>query len=200
MCQESLTNYLTTELEGKVGKEDVETLIKYGETVVEHDSRVVSEGRETKTYSFRIPESIRENAELIDDKLASIRVCDPAVGSGAFPVGMMNEIIRMRNALTPYIGKNGQRNPYNFKRHAIQNCLYGVDIDPSAVEIAKLRLWLSLIVDEEERETIQPLPNLDYKIVQGNSLLNVEQNLFNQKLFAELEQLKPLYFNETNAK
>jgi Alw26I/Eco31I/Esp3I family type II restriction m6 adenine DNA methyltransferase len=199
MCQESLVNYLATELEEKVNKEDIETLIKYGETVVEHDSRVVSEGRETERYSFKLPESIRKHAKLIDEKLASIRVCDPAVGSGAFPVGMMNEIVRTRNALTPYIGKDGERTPYHFKRHAIQNCLYGVDIDPGAVEIAKLRLWLSLVVDEEERETIQPLPNLDYKIVQGNSLLGVNKNLFNADLFSELEKLKPLYFNETSA-
>lgn len=199
MCQESLANYLATELEGKASKEDIETLIKYGETVVEHDSRVASEGRETERYSFKLPQSVRNHAKLIDEKLASIRVCDPAVGSGAFPVGMMNEIIRTRNALTPYIGKDGERTPYHFKREAIQNCLYGVDIDPGAVEIAKLRLWLSLVVDEEERDNIQPLPNLDYKIVQGNSLLSVEKNLFNAALFSKLEELKPLYFNETSA-
>ncbi len=199
MCQESLANYLATELENKVSREDIETLIKYGESVVEHDSRVVNEGRETKDYSFKLPQNIRKHAKLIDEKLVSIRVCDPAVGSGAFPVGMMNEVIRTRNALTPYIGKDGERTPYNFKRHAIQSCLYGVDIDPGAVEIAKLRLWLSLIVDEEERETIQPLPNLDYKIVQGNSLLSVEKNsLFISHWMQELEKVKGLYFNETN--
>lgn len=199
MCQESLASYLATELEGKVIKEDTETLIKYGEAVVEHDSRVVNEGRETERYSFKLPQSVRDHAELIDDKLASIRVCDPAVGSGAFPVGMMNEIVRARNTLTSYIGINGKRSPYNFKRQAIQHCLYGVDIDPGAVEIAKLRLWLSLVVDEEDRETIQPLPNLDYKIVQGNSLLSVEKNLFNAAQFRKLEELKPLFFNEASA-
>ena len=90
--------------------------------------------------------------------------------SGAFVVGMMNEIIRARGALTPHVGENQERTAYDFKRHAIQNCLYGVDVDSGAIEIAKLRLWLSLVVDEEERESIQPLPNLDYKIVCGNSL------------------------------
>jgi len=228
MCQESLENYLATELEGKTSKEEIETLIKYGEMVVEHDSRVVNKGRETGRYAFKLPQSIRQYAKLIDEKLASIRVCDPAVGSGAFPVGMMNEIIRTRNALTPYIdiksstgisacdntytpqtfvAQTGMSVPqmsvlrslYHFKRQAIQNCLYGVDIDPGAIEIAKLRLWLSLVVDEEERETIQPLPNLDYKIVQGNSLLSVEKDLFNAALFSKLEELKPLYFNETSA-
>lgn len=199
MCQESLAYHLATELEGKTGKEEIETLIKYGEAVVEHDSRVISEGRETERYAFKLPESVREHANLIDEKLKTIRICDPAVGSGAFVVGMMNEIFRIRNTLMTYLGDNVECNPYHLKRHAIQNCLYGVDIDPGAVEIAKLRLWLSLVVDEEERETIQPLPNLDYKIVQGDSLLSVEKNLLNNHLFLELEKLKPLHFDETSA-
>ena len=198
MCQGSLTNYLVTELEGKVGKADIEKLIRYGEDVAENDSRVVGKGRETKDYSYELHESVRENAKLIDTKLALIRVCDPAVGSGAFLVGMMNEIIRARSALTPHIGKNDQHSPYHFKREAIENCLYGVDINSSATEIAKLRLWLSLIVDEEDRNEIQPLPNLDYKIVQGNSLLSVERDMLNYRALDQLEKLKPLYFNETD--
>ena len=171
MCQESLINYLKTELGDKVDGEDIKTLIKYGEAAVENDAHVEILGKETQTYFFRLPGSIRQHARLIDDKLANIRVCDPAIGSGAFPVGMMNEIVRARKALTNYLSDGKERTEYDFKRHAIHECLYGVDIDPGAVEIAKLRLWLSLVVEEEEREQIQPLPNLDYKIMQGNSLL-----------------------------
>ena len=181
-----------------IDKKDIETLIRHGESVVEHERRVVNEGREIGRYSFKLPERIRANAPRIDEKLAGIRVCDPAVGSGAFVVGMMNEIIRARGTLTSHVGENEERTPYDFKRHAIQNCLYGVDIDAGAVEIAKLRLWLSLVVDEEERESIQPLPNLDYKIVCGNSLLGVNK-LFNYEPLKKLEALKPLYFNETSA-
>ncbi|WP_390881539.1 Eco57I restriction-modification methylase domain-containing protein [Candidatus Methylacidiphilum infernorum] len=55
---------------------------------------------------------------------------------------MIKEIITTRNILTSYLEKVDERPPYNFKRHANQTCLYGVDIDPGAVEIAKLRLWL----------------------------------------------------------
>ncbi len=184
MCQESLTNYLATELKGKVSKNDIEMLIKYGETVVEHEAEVESRGKETKIYSHKLPKSIRDNANLIDEKLETIRICDPAVGSGAFPVGMMNEIIRTRNALTNYLKTKKGRTIYDFKRHAIQNCLYGVDIDLGAVEIAKLRLWLSLIVDEEDIKQIKPLPNLDYKIMQGNSLLEEFEGIkiFDEKL------------------
>src|SRR5207247_8261700 len=65
-----------------------------------------------------------------------------------------------------------------------------------AVEIAKLRLWLSLVMDEEDVKQIKPLPNLYYKIVTGDSLLRVEKTLFNEKLFRKLEELKPRYFDE----
>jgi len=237
MCQQSLINYLYSEMNSKqksrtkeekiqmkllgkpnpiqqsliiekdsniISKEDIEKLIKYGDTTIENDNHVATKGEETKTYSFKLPENIRKNAEIIDEVLKNIRVCDPAIGSGAFPVGMMNEIIRARNVLTSYLSlqeaevMKQSRTIYNFKRHAIQNSIYGVDIDPGAVEIAKLRLWLSLIVDEEDIKHIKPLPNLDYKIVCGNSLLGVERNLENWKLFAQLEELKPLFFNETN--
>ena len=240
MCQQSLINYLYTEVNsnqksrtkeekiqmkllGKpepiqqsliikkgsniISKEDIEKLIKYGDTTIENDNHVATKREETKTYSFRLPENIRKNAEIIDKALKNIRVCDPAVGSGAFPVGMMNEIIRARNALTSSLSLQEEeatkqpRTIYDFKRHTIQNCLYGVDIEPGAVEIAKLRLWLSLIVDEEDIEQIKPLPNLDYKIMQGDSLIsefmgidldNGKQANDNTRLFST-DESKELY-------
>ncbi len=188
---------ITHGLNSQISREDVEVLIRLGEQAGENDARVGKEGKETKTYSYKLPQSIRRNAELIDEKLANIRVCDPAVGSGAFPVGMMHEIVKARNVLSTFIGDRG-RTVYDFKRRCIEDSLYGVDIDPGAVEIAKLRLWLSLIVDEEDIKSIKPLPNLDYKIVCGDSLLGVERNLLNHHLFKELEEQKTLYFNETN--
>ena len=204
MCQQSLINYLATELEGTVAKEDIEILILSGEQVSENEVAALTKEQniragkqKTSGYKLQLPESIRSNAALIDQKLADITVCDPAVGSGAFPVGMMSEIVRARNVLSIHI-QDKTRTPYDFKRRCIEHSLYGVDIDPGAVEIAKLRLWLSLVVDEDDIKNIKPLPNLDYKIVCGNSLLGVEKNLFNNHLFAELEKLKPLYFNETN--
>lgn len=203
MCQESLINYLATGLDGKASKEELESLVRFGETVVEHESRIIQKGHETDTYSFKLPESIRDNAKLIDEKLGTIRICDPAVGSGAFPVGMMSEIIRARGALTPHIGESKERTPYNFKRHAIQESLYGVDIDPGAIEIAKLRLWLSLVVDEENRETVQPLPNLDFKIMQGNSLVELISYVSTgdqrrDAMVSHLKKLKDELFNITS--
>ena len=179
----------------EITKDEIAFFIQHGEGLQENEATVEANGRETEIYSYRIPESIRKNAALIDAKLAAIRVCDPAVGSGAFPVGMMTEIVRARQVLQTWT-KTGQT-PYDLKRECIENSLYGVDIDAGAVEIAKLRLWLSLVVDEDDPQNIKPLPNLDYKIVCGDLLVGVEKNLFNQELFSELEKVKLFYFNAT---
>ena len=164
-----------------------------------HYAAAIAAGTKGDHYP-KPPDSIRTYAREIDALLRDITVCDPAIGSGAFPVGMMSEIVRARVALTPYFKDLAERNAYHFKRHAIQNSLYGVDIDVGAVEIAKLRLWLSLVVDEEDVQQIKPLPNLDYKVVVGNSLLGVEKTLFNQEQFQKLEELKPKFFDESNSK
>lgn len=226
MCQQSLINYLHSELnshvahqslgsdqygmfgnEGKTGqfemtteqaveefpKEDIALLIQRGEQWRENEERVDAAGRETETYSYKIPESIRKNAALIDEKLATIKVCDPAVGSGAFPVGMMSEIVKARQALLTYT--KTKKTPYDFKRECIENSLYGVDIDSGAVEIAKLRLWLSLVVDEDDPQNIKPLPNLDYKIIPGNSLLGIPDGvLLDTGIKLKLEERKKEYF------
>ncbi len=168
MCEQSLINYLATEIP-EIDKTEIEDYIKIGEQVLEHEYLIV-QSDEIEVDKFKISSSIIAHAELIDQKLANIKVCDPAIGSGAFPVGMMNEIVTARLVLNPYIDKEN-RAAYDFKLQAITNSLYGVDIDPGAAEIAKLRLWLSLIVDENDIKKIHPLPNLDYKIMQGNSLL-----------------------------
>ncbi len=199
MCQESLINYLDTALNTDkeiVPRKDIETFIYLGEQISHYEAVDAK-------YPIKMPANIEKYARLFDEKLATITVCDPAIGSGAFPVGMMQEIVRARSSLTNYfndVAERAARTAYCFKWDAIHNSIYGVDIDPGAVEIAKLRLWLSLVVDEEDVKQIKPLPNLDYKIVVGNSLLGVEKNLFNQELFGRLEELKPKYFDESHKK
>ncbi|MGC8691227.1 MAG: Eco57I restriction-modification methylase domain-containing protein, partial [Caldisericum sp.] len=187
MCQQSLISYLITELGNRVSKGAIEFLILRGEEYVEH-LRTAKQRREDGKNSDRYKEheyftELKVYAKEIDECLSNVKVCDPAIGSGAFPVGMMTEIIKARLFFSEtkclgdsYRNKQGdevRRNTYNYKRDCIQNSLYGVDIDQGAVEIAKLRLWLSLIVDEEDIKNIKPLPNLDYKVMQGNSLVEL---------------------------
>ncbi|NQS78733.1 MAG: N-6 DNA methylase, partial [Methanoculleus bourgensis] len=103
---------------------------------------------------------------------------------------MMNEIVKARSILTPFFaGEDTDRSVYELKRQAIEHSLYGVDIDSSAVDITKLRFWLSLIVDEENIKTIRPLPNLDHRIMCGNSLVDEFEgvSLFDEGLLGEPE-------------
>ena len=200
MCKESLINYLWTECKDIVDIKEIRKLISVGELVIENETAAVSKGKETRDYPFKIDEKIRENPKLFDEKLASVKICDPACGSGAFLVGMMGEITAARNLLSIYINLN--RQVYDFKRECIENSLYGVDIETGAVEIAKLRLWLSLIVDENNIEQIKPLPNLDYRIVGGDSLMGIDKNkdinFFNSGSFDKLEEYKENIVEETN--
>jgi len=178
-----------------IPKEDIETLIREGDIILELETAIVEQG---KKYDSVLMPSIKENAQALDDALANIKVCDPAIGSGAFPVGMLTEIVKARKVLELYLGN--KHGIYGLKRHCIQNSLYGVDIDPGAIEIAKLRLWLSLVVDEDDYTTIQPLPNLDYKIMQGNSLieefhgisLDIEKKETQTDIFGDISKLDNL--------
>jgi len=210
MCQQSLINYLTTELEGKVKKEAIEFLILDGEKYIEHLKTAKEKKEENENYrgNYREKEhfiELKKCPNEIDNLLSKIKVCDPAVGSGAFPVGMMTEIVRARIFFVKtgclensYINSHQEevkRVLYNYKRECIEQSLYGVDIDPGAVEIAKLRLWLSLVVEEDNIKNIKPLPNLNYKIVCGNSLLGYPAT---PRGFEKIERLKVQFFNETS--
>ncbi len=112
-------------------------------------------------------EAIRDPEKVLK-VLQTLRICDPACGSGAYLLGMMGELLRLRDAL--FKSKNvDSRTTYQRKLDIIQKNLYGVDKDEFAVNIAMLRLWLSLAVDYED-DTPEPLPNLDYKVATGDSL------------------------------
>lgn len=201
-----------------VPKKDIELFIREGHFTLENDERVANKGQ-TKTYQYQLPESIRKNADLIDRKLSSIKICDPAIGSGAFPVGLLHELVNAMLVLKPHLSYNylteklkgfgfthresisDSRYIYRLKRHIIQESIYGVDIDSSAIDIARLRLWLSLVVDEDDLDPIETLPNLDYKIVAGNSLIGLpESAMRNLQVEAELEKLKETFYDITDEK
>ena len=145
MCQESLTAYLQTGIDEAEVKEHIANFVKTND--VEELGGASS-----------------ELAMSIDRKLIDVKICDPAIGSGAFPMGLLRELYACRKSIEIF----EEDNAADIKRHIIQNNIYGVDIEKGAVDIARLRFWLALIIDENEP---MPLPNLDFKIMQGNSLL-----------------------------
>lgn len=100
--------------------------------------------------------------DILESVLRDVKICDPAIGSGAFPMGLLNELWRCREAL----GTDMSR--LQLKKEIIENNIYGVDIERGAIDIARLRFWLSIVVDSDKAE---PLPNFDYKFMQGNSLV-----------------------------
>ena len=160
MCRESLIAYLAEETQDEPAMRNL---------VLNHDIQTI------------------KNKEAVLSALKNIKICDPAVGSGAFPMGMLNELFACRTLLEGDMADEENRS--RIKKEIVRENIYGVDIERGAVDIARLRFWLAIIVDENEPI---PLPNLDYKIMQGNSLLesfegvpldsllyNDDNNLFN---------------------
>ncbi len=136
------------------------------------------------------------NPEAVLEALRSVRVCDPACGSGAYLLGMLHELLDLRTCL--FATRNlDPISSYERKLEIIQNNVYGVDMDPFAVNIARLRLWLSLAV-EFEGDRPPPLPNLDFKIEDGDSLAAPDpsakmQGSFRQHQIEDYLRLKATY-------
>jgi hypothetical protein len=119
---------------------------------------------EHKTDNISVPEA-RELLGRLDD----VKILDPACGSGAYLLGMLQELFTLTEKLDTRAQTDDPHNAYQRKLNIIHNNIYGVDLDEFAVSIARLRLWLSLAVDFEGDHP-DPLPNLDYKIEIGDSL------------------------------
>ena len=160
MCQESLIAYLETNT--SVAKDKIRQFVLSPEEGVAD----IPENKKPKLLAA----------------LEGVKICDPAIGSGAFPMGLLNELLHCREVLS---GEHYDR--AEIKKSIIQNNIYGVDIEKGAVDIARLRFWLSIVVDEE---TPSPLPNLDYKIMQGNSLIESFMGVDLSKLTYEKEYKK----------
>lgn len=173
MCQESLIAYLETNT--SIAKDKIRQFVLSPEEGVKD----IPENKKPKLLTA----------------LENVKICDPAIGSGAFPMGLLNELLHCREVLS---GDHYDR--AEIKKSIIQNNIYGVDIEKGAVDIARLRFWLSIVVDEE---TPSPLPNLDYKIMQGNSLIESFMGVDLSKLTYEKEYKKDkgeisLFDNEKN--
>ena len=198
MCQETLINYIKNAI--NVSEEAVRDFILHGDLMKDEDT--VKEKRlgngemliSEELYKLDSDGNILVNKLVdMDRALAEVRVADPAVGSGAFPLGMLNEIVRARQNISAYMAitmrpndirlmYSMERSPHNLKYETIKNCIYAADIDPSAVDITQLRLWLSLVIDDETNPEATnlfeghknplPLPNLESNILCGNSLMD----------------------------
>lgn len=206
MCQESIANFLVNKVGVKY--EEIKEFIQYGEMIRDMDLK------DATKETHLLGDTVFNNIIQIDKALENIKIADPAVGSGAFPLGILNEIVKMRDILTSYMliynklgmfGRkyseeqitNNKRSIYNMKWYTIKNSIYAVDIENSAVDITKLRLWLSIVVDQTGDP--EPLPNLNCKIMQGNSLVD-EYNgikLIDEKFIEELKDRENIKFNDS---
>ena len=208
MCQESLIIYLTRMM--KVKESAIRDFILAGDFMKDEDASVLKRAEKGDSYDLWISEELYllgEDGSIIVDRMAeldqalqNVRIADPAVGSGAFPLGMLNEITRARQNITTYMDitqkirdpkgasreiryrRINERSAHRLKYETIRNCIFAVDIEPSAVDIAQLRLWLALVIDDEINPNATsvldghrnplPLPNLECNILCGDSLLD----------------------------
>lgn len=136
-----------------------------------------------------LPNDFVQNHSLsreISQKLKEIKILDPACGSGAFPMGILNRMVEVLEKLDCH----NEKSVYDLKLHLIEECIYGVDIQTIAVQISKLRFFISLIVEQEEIDLTKPdenynvitLPNLETKFVAANTLIGLasaNKNLLN---------------------
>lgn len=191
MCEQSLSNFLLRHFKSEFNKKELDNFLINKDTIInflELSKDGVNLNRETI-----VPRFIIENVEKLSEILNNIKICDPAIGSGAFAIGMLQEITKVHKILNHI--RNNKFSNYVLKRNFIENNIYGVDLDPGAIEIAKLRLWLSLIIEDDNID-IKPLPNLDFKIIQGDSLteeflgitLKIEEKEDKNKQFSLGEQ------------
>lgn len=219
MCEEGLKEYLASHLAGTTS-----------------ESRALVKQRVSKLFALPPADQLDEEhrqelsqlltpteAKTLKQAVLECLICDPAVGSGAFPVGMLHAMVSIVSKLDVRLeGPSilSRRNyDYDLKKKIIENCLYGVDIQDQAVRLCELRLWLSLIVDyhidsaKSFRNAIQEipnLPNLSYRIMQGDSLLErlfghvlqldeMAKDPRSKQLIESIQADKQAYFREGNA-
>ena len=177
MCRRSLTAYLQADVPDERMRKAIDEFVR------------------TKDYNclrLRLPLSRREQ---VAERLRTVKICDPAIGSGAFPMGLLRELYLCRIALEDGVRENRAKSHAEIKKEILQQNIYGVDLDRGAVDIARLRFWLSLVVDED---VPQPLPNLDYKIMQGNSLLERYKDIDLSTLASQKTDGRLIFIDDEN--
>ncbi|WP_159991435.1 Eco57I restriction-modification methylase domain-containing protein [Pelistega ratti] len=161
----------------------------------EEDVRGLVEGED-------LPDILKTDATLrhkVYRKLEEIKIIDPACGSGAFPMGILKRMIHIMEKLKSDSNKSNS-NLYDLKLHLIEKCIYGIDLQTIAIQITKLRFFISLIVEQdkldisnqEQNYNIRPLPNLETKFVIADTLIGKQTKPQNLSLFEDpvIEELK----------
>ncbi|MFH1298114.1 MAG: TaqI-like C-terminal specificity domain-containing protein [Bacteroidota bacterium] len=175
---------------------------KYSESqtrkkIVEKIDKLFLPGCDTNPFDKR-------ETSIVQNALRDIKVLDPACGSGAFPINMLLRLMNLREIIGSSLNS-----PYELKSEILSRNIYGVDIMPMAVEIARLRAWLSLVLEADYKPSdrknnfgIAALPNLDFKFVCANSLIDVPEDSYVERMAANhisiFENLTMLYFNSSD--
>jgi adenine-specific DNA-methyltransferase len=189
MCEQSVIEYLKNKIPESIDRNKrLEELIKLPETIFRDQDQ--NKRRDWKPYSDLIIKALEGDGQK------PLTILDPAVGSGAFPMGMLHLLTKIYGRLDPKYEKNISK----LKRSILSKSLYGVDIEQTAIEICRLRAWLSIIVDIPEGDLVEPLPNLDFKFTCANTLVALEDDkqasLFeDQDLKQKLMVIRDEYFS-----
>ncbi|MFU2124585.1 Eco57I restriction-modification methylase domain-containing protein, partial [Ornithobacterium rhinotracheale] len=172
-----------------------ESLKVYLEQALEGYPTISQEVVEQLFESDSLPEVLEQNHDLCEEvaeKLRAVKILDPACGSGAFPMGILNRMVEILEKLDA----RNEKTIYEQKLHLIEKCIYGVDIQTIASQISKLRFFISLIVEQESKldidnaaqnYNIKTLPNLETKFVTANTLLGVKKKNIQLNLFENTE-------------
>ncbi len=188
MCEQSLIEYLKTQIpESPVRDQRIEEMV----TMKESDFR-------EQDHNKRRDWKRDLGKESVIRALDELKVLDPAVGSGAFPMGMLQLLVKVYSR----IETTNEKDLAGLKRRILSRSLYGVDIDQMAIQISRLRAWLSILVDMQDLRRVQPLPNLDFKFVCANTLIplaeGIQDNLFDEhQLKEDLIGIRDKYYEAT---
>jgi tRNA1(Val) A37 N6-methylase TrmN6 len=164
MCEQSLIEYLKTKVSDALDRDRrIEELVRMPEAIFRDQDQ--NKRRDWKPYREAIIKALEGSKTE-----SPLTILDPAVGSGAFPMGMLHLLVKVYSRLDPKFEKDIS----GLKRDILSRSLYGVDIEQTAIEITRLRAWLSIIVDIPEDKKVEPLPNLEFKFVCANTLIPLD--------------------------
>lgn len=218
MVEQSLIEYLKSNINKDVIMNDqsagLSTKANAAEASAKEKTKWSEESLSQKIEDFvhteELPEELKPYTIEILDKLSSVKILDPACGSGAFPIGMLQKTIALKKDVLSFQqkrentkSKSEEKEIYSLKLQTILNSIYGCDIQPMAVELSRLRCWLSLIIDEPVDKTksnwgIENLPNLDFKFVCVNTLIGLPEFSasfgISEEEFNQLKSLREEYF------